>query len=62
MLDALFFLFQQTTNALGILLNLNIPLSGNVSIRLYWVIVMLFICYIFIKVLQRYFGDSQNFS
>lgn len=62
MLDALFMLLQQTSNALGILLAVNIPLTDQTSIQLYWIIVMLFILYIFIKALQRYLGDSNNLN
>ena len=62
MLDALFFLFQKTSQALGILLALNIPLTDEVSIQLYWILVMLFLLYIFIKAMQQWFGDSNNFK
>lgn len=62
MLDALFFLFQKTSQALGILLALNIPLTNGVSIQLYWILVMLFLLYIFIRAMQQWFGNSENFK
>lgn len=62
MLDALFFLFQKTSQALGILLALNIPLTDGVSIQLYWILVMLFLLYIFIRAMQQWFGNSENFK
>lgn len=62
MLDALFFLFQKISQALGILLAVNIPLTDQTSIQFYWIVVMLFILHMFIKMLQRYFGNSENFK
>lgn len=62
MLDALYFLLAKTSQALGILLALDIPLSDGYSIDFYWILVLLFIIYIFIRVLQRYLGKSSNYN
>lgn len=61
MLDALLFLLRGTAQALGIFLNLNIPLYDDVSVRMRSIIIFLFLLPLFIRLLYKVMNTSvQN--
>ncbi len=60
MLDAIYFFFNGVSQALGIILNIDIPLSGESSIKLYWILFLLFAIYIFIKAASQYLKGGEN--
>lgn len=62
MLDALYFYFSGVSQALAILLNLEIPLTDESSIKMYWILFLLFALLMFIKVAYQYLKGGENGS
>ena len=54
MLDALYFYFSGVADALEILLNLDVMLTDEVTIKFYWIVFLIFALYIFIRVAAYY--------
>lgn len=61
MLDALLFIFRGVSQALGIFLNLSIPLYDEVAIQMRYIIIFLFLLPLFIRFLYKVMNTSvQN--
>lgn len=61
MVDALRFIFRGVKQALFIILNLDIMLSDNVTLKFYWLIVLVGIMYYFLDAAYQYLkGDPKG--
>lgn len=60
MLTAVLFVIRMTSRALGIFLNLDVKLTDSSTIKMYWLIVLPFILYGFIKFFYVITGASVD--
>lgn len=61
MLTAILFLIRKTSQVLGVFLNINVKLNDNGdTIRMYWIVVLPFILYMFLKVMYILLNQSVS--
>lgn len=62
MLNALFMIFEKVGIALGILLNLDIPIDSGMisSLKVYYFVSLIAVLHIFIKVMKKFFNSDDR--